>query len=92
MYKHEIETDIQDGKQVRRAGWPAGHHISKVASTNIEPNEEEREAAGLDEDAEVTTGDIFIYTAGKKQAIYGYQMSNEDKVCQDWELVIEKKK
>jgi hypothetical protein len=90
MFYYEVEKDIAEGKQVRRAGWPAGDRISKAPADTLELDEDDLKAAGLDADANVTVGDVFIYSSGKKCAVYGYQLTSSDKVSQDWELVVGK--
>jgi hypothetical protein len=92
MYKHEIQADIDAGKKVRRAGWPAGDYITKASSENIELTKEECENAGLDADAVITSAELFIYCSGKKSAIFGYAITAADNASQDWEHIIDKKK
>ncbi|MFZ1807952.1 MAG: hypothetical protein WAU36_12040 [Cyclobacteriaceae bacterium] len=86
MQKHLIDQDINEGKKVRRAGWPKGDHMQKVEPFDVELSDDEREDLGLSPEGKAKSGACLVYVEGKEKATYGYELSHSDKVAEDWEL------
>lgn len=86
MYKHEIQSDIEAGKKVRRGSWPKGHYLVKVPGGPAELTEEEEKITGLSKGADVTINDTLVYCESKTRGQFGYQMTSGDLASQDWEL------
>lgn len=92
MYKHEVEEILNGGKKVRRAAWPKGNHVVKLAGSKIDLTEEEKKLAGLSKNADISIADTLVYCEGEDKATVGYELTHEDKTSQDWEEVKSKGK
>lgn len=86
MQKHLIDPNINAGEQVRRASWPKGHHMQKVEPFEVELSDEERQQLGLGPEGTASSKSCLVYVEGKEKAIYGYELTHDDKISEDWEL------
>lgn len=87
MQKHEIDPKLNEGEKVRRASWPKGDHMQKVEPFEVELSEDERQELGLSPEGKATSKGMLVYVEGKEKATYGYELTHDDKVAEDWELV-----
>ncbi len=87
MYLHEVQGAIDAGKPVRRGAWSKSDRLVRLTGAETDLTKEEKEQAGLNENATITSADLNVFCSGKKQAVLGYELTHEDKTSQDWEVI-----
>lgn len=87
MYLHQISDKVAAGSEVRRGAWPEGHFMKKLDKVSLD--EAIRKAVGLNKNASIETGEVYLYVAGKYSATLGFKVSSEDAGAQDWEMLLQ---